>query len=57
MYDWLAVNNNNINYHQILRNLNIHVCVCFHHHNKKITNNVILQINSTEIERVTHFIF
>ena len=29
----------------------------FHHHNKKLPNNISLQINSTEIERVTNFIF
>ena len=29
----------------------------FHHHNKKLPNNISLQINLTEIERVTNFIF
>ena len=29
----------------------------FHHHNNKLPNNISLQINSTEIERVTNFIF
>ena len=29
----------------------------FHHHNQKLPNNMSLQINSTEIERVTNFIF
>ena len=50
IYDWLAVN-------KLSLNLRKTKYMLFHHHNKKLPNNISLQINSTEIERVTNFIF
>ena len=50
IYDWLAVN-------KLSLNLRKTKYMLFHHHNKKLPNNISLQINSTEIERVTKFIF
>ena len=50
IYDWLAVN-------KLSLNLRKTKYILFHHHNKKLPNNISLQINSTEIERVTNFIF
>ena len=50
MYDWLAVN-------KLSLNLKKTKYMLFHHHNKKLPNNIPLEINLTEIERVTNFIF
>ena len=50
IYDWLAVN-------KLSLNLRKTKYMLFHHQNKKLPNNISLQINSTEIERVTNFIF
>ena len=50
IYDWLAVNKLSLN---LRKTKYMH----FHHHNKKLPNNISLQIDSTEIERVTNFIF
>ena len=53
IYDWLAVNKLSLN----LKKTKWGAYMLFHHHNKKLPNNISLQINSTEIERVTNFIF